>query len=125
MVGARQKAACRTCVNEGESYNYTEPFEVDLVQKKEYRVLPERMRAYNLQFDPNSSSFVITIPGYLASYNHSGVIRSLEPLFTDASDRLGGPFKYFPDGTRLAYLMNFETTEESPIRVDASSYPTR
>ena len=101
--------------NEGESYNYTEPYEVDLVQKKEYRVLPERMRAYNLQFDPNSSSFVVTIPGYLASYDHSGVIHSLEPLYTDASDRLGGPFKYSPDGTRLAYLMNFETTEDVPI----------
>ncbi len=101
--------------NEGQSNNYTEPYEVDLVQKKEYRLLPERMRAYHLQFDPNSSSFVIAIPGYLATYNHTGAIRSLEPLFTDASDRLGGPFKYSPDGTRLAYLMNFDTTEDVPI----------
>ena len=39
----------------------------------------------------------------------------MEPLFTDAFDRLGGPFKYSPDGTRLAYLMNFDTTEDVPI----------
>ena len=39
----------------------------------------------------------------------------MEPLFTDAFDRLGRPFKYSPDGTRLAYLMNFDTTEDVPI----------
>lgn len=101
--------------NEGDSYNYTDPYEVDLVQNKERRMLPEQMRAYNLEFDQNTSSFVAAIPGYLTSYIRSGAIRSLEPLYTDASDRLGGPFKYSPDGTRLAYLMNFETTEDVPI----------
>jgi hypothetical protein len=101
--------------NEGSNRNYAEPYLVDLKQMKEYRLLSEQMGAYDMQFNVNSASFVVAIPGYLAFYDRKGDIASLEPWFTDSSEQWAGSFKFSPDGKRGAYVMNFNSKEDIPI----------